>query len=429
VESDPSLLVAGLAALLVITGFLVSCETAFVALKPSVWRYWEDERRLAGRTVAWLHRHRWLTLSTGAAGSLVALFLAQRWALLLAAPAWGPEWGALGSWLLLALVLIPLCMVPAYYLAARSPERVSRWCALPLFVLTIVASPVTFALLTLARLFLLGFGVRASHLRAPLTEDELKAMLAESEEHDTLPEPQRRMLYGVLSFADQTAAQVMTPRPDIISVCGDCALRVALTLALEHQHRRLPVYGEDDDDILGVLYLKDILPYLRSGDLDDPVRVATRPAFYVPEMLPAADLLRQLQQSRQTIAIVRDEYGGTAGLVTVEDLVEQIVGEIRDEYDTAEEPEIVRVCDSELVCDGLVSLHPLENLLHQDLPDEHYDTLAGFLLDLAGRIPSEGEHFTWRNLELVAERVRGNRVERVRLLQHPLPGEAAADDD
>jgi putative hemolysin len=374
--------------------------------------------------VAWLHRHQFLTFATTSSLIVCCLWAIQSLAWGLSRPQGDPWTAAALAFALGAGLGIPLLALLPQYAAARRPEAAARLTAPFLAGLVIVLSPLALALTALSHLVLMLLGVRSRDLRPPLTEEELRAMVAESEEQGTLPEPQRRMLYGVLDFADQTTAQVMTPRPDIVSVQADVPLREALAVALKHKFRRLPVYGENDDDIIGVLYLKDILPYLRTGDLDKPARVAARAAFFVPESLPAKDLLHQMQQGRQTIAIVRDEFGGTAGLVTVEDLLEEIVGDIRDEYDTGEEPEIVVLSENELLCDGQISLHRLTNLLQQPLPDEDYDSLAGFVLDLAGRIPRQGEQFSWHQLVFIVERVSGNRLRRIRVLRQDSPDNA-----
>ncbi len=420
-EPDPNLPVALLAVALVGLALFSSSEAAFVSLHPAARRRGRPERGGLGKLVAWLHRHRGTTLATLALGNVVSL-----WALVylggsLLAGVMAPPGGLLVAGAVAAFLLVPLFGLLPHYLARRRPERVGLITALPVTACLLLLSPLVLPLLGLSRLVLAAVGVKSADLRRPLTEDELKEMLAQGEEHGVLPKPQARMLYGVLDFADQTAGQVMTPRPDIVSLQGDRPLADALALALESKHRRVPVYGENDDDILGVLYLKDILPYVRSADLDQPARVATRPALYVPEALPASELLRRMQAGRQTIAIVRDEFGGTAGLVTTEDLLEEIVGEIRDEDDLGEEPEIVALGEDEYSCDGHVSLHPLANLLHQPLPDEQYDTLAGFVLDLAGRLVGPGEQVTWENLVFTADRVRGNRLERIRVRRLSVP--------
>jgi len=205
----------------------------------------------------------------------------------------------------------------------------------------------------------------------------------------------------------------MTPRPDIVAVEASATVREALRAALEAKHSRLPVLEGDKDHIIGILYVKDLLPYVRLGELDKPVRLGARPPHFVPESLPVDELLRQLRVGRRSLAIVYDEFGGTAGLVTVEDLLEEIVGDIQDEYDI-EQPEIVRT-DSCIMCDASISLHDLDNLVAESLPTEDYDSLGGVVLELAGRIPQAGESFDWGGLTLTVEEMEGLRISRVRV--------------
>lgn len=428
-DSDPHLAAALLVAALAFVAFFAGSEAAFLALKPAAWVRWQEERRPLGRLLSSLHTHRTTVVATIMAAGLVATYLAQYLSTTLGCQWLGLPWGPVVAFLLTALVVVTVCLAPPVSYSTQEPEKAARSSAPLLALVTVLAAPVILLLTGISRLILLALGAREKNLPKPVRDDQLKTLLAESEQQDTLPEPQRQMLYGVLDFADQSVAQVMTPRPDIISVPADASLREALAVALEYKHSRLPVYGQDDDDIIGVLYLKDILPYLRDEEMNRPIRRATRPAFYVPETLPASELLRRLQRQRQTIAIVRDEFGGTAGLVTIEDLLEEIVGAIHDEYDQGEEPEIIEVSEEEWLCDGSVSLHPLENLLHQELPDEQYESLAGFVLDLAGKIPDSGESFTWGNLTLVAERVHQHRLEKVRIIKHLLEEESSDPGD
>ena len=427
-EPDPNSLVALLVVALVLLALFAGGETAFVSLQPTARRRGGQERGGLWRLVAWLHRHRSESLAALSLGNVASLWAVVYLGSGLLEGALAPAWNVLVALGVAAAVLVPLFGLLPHYAAARRPEWAALLTALPVGACFVLLYPLVVVLLVLSRVILTVLGVKRADLRPPLTEEELKEMLAEGEQHGVLPKPQARMLYGVLDFADQTTGQVMTPRPDIVSIQGDRPLADALALALETKHRRVPVYDENDDDIIGVLYLKDILPYVRSGDLEEPARVATRPALYVPETLPASDLLRRMQAGRQTVAIVRDEFGGTAGLVTTEDLLEQIVGEIRDEDDASEEPEIVGLSEDEYSCEGQVSLHPLANLLHQPLPDDQYDTLAGFVLDLAGRLVRQGEQVTWENLIFTADRVRGNRLERIRVTRVSLSDEDEEGD-
>ena len=404
--------VALLGAALLLIAFFAAAETALLAVRPAAWLPWLEQGQCRGRLWARLHRHQPVVRGTMMTGGVATVYLFGYLATCLMLDL-NVTWSPVIGFLLSAVIVVPLGVaLPVNYTAQR-PEGVAIALAWPITVISVLLWPVTFLLRGLMRLVLLARGVTRVELHAPPTEEELRTMLAQSDKQGVLPEQQRQMLYGVLDFADQTTAQVMTPRPDMVSADADAPLSEALSLALEHHHRRLPVYEENDDNIVGVLYVKDALPYLRDKELSEPARVAARPAFYVPESLPARELLRQLQQSRQTVAIVRDEFGGTAGLVTVENLVEQIVGPIRDEDDLTEEPEIVETGPEEYSCSGLISLHRLENLLHVELPVEDYESLAGLVLALAGHIPGSGESFAWGQLSLTAERVSRHRLERV----------------
>lgn len=230
------------------------------------------------------------------------------------------------------------------------------------------------------------------------------------------------MLRGVLEFGDYAVKQIMTPRPDMVCVAESQSIQDALDLGLEYRHSRLPMYDATPDNITGVVHLKDLLPYAMEDDLGAPVKDLARPAYHVPESLPADDLLRQLQRERTLLAIVKDEYGGTAGLVTVEDLLEEIVGDIRDEYDV-EEPEVVQTAPAEYLCNARVSLHELQDhLTHTLLPTDEYESLAGLVMDIAGHIPVVEERVCYGALTLTVEQMTGPRIERIRVVEGPPSG-------
>jgi CBS domain containing-hemolysin-like protein len=189
---------------------------------------------------------------------------------------------------------------------------------------------------------------------------------------------------------------------------------------MEAGHSRIPVYEDSVDDIVGVLYAKDLLPPLREGDTSQPIRALLRPAYFVPETKKADELLPDLQQRRVHMAIVVDEYGGTAGLVTIEDLLEEIVGEIQDEYDT-EEPFFVQLDENEYVCDARIDLDDLNRLADTELPTEDTDTLGGFIYASMGRVPNVGNQVHHHDLTFTVESVVGRRIKKVRVERHRLP--------
>ena len=221
------------------------------------------------------------------------------------------------------------------------------------------------------------------------------------------------LISSVLEFSDAVVREVMVPRPDMVTIAAGQQSDEALEMILASGRSRIPVTGEDLDDVLGVLYARDLLRFQESGASPAQVRTLMRPAHFVPETKKVFDLLRELQREKVHLAIVVDEFGGTAGLVTIEDLLEEIVGEITDEYDTEER--MIEESGHGYLVDGRLSVEDLAELVGMPLPDENWDTVGGLILGLAGRVPEEGETFQVDGVNLTAERVQGRRVARVRV--------------
>jgi CBS domain containing-hemolysin-like protein len=222
------------------------------------------------------------------------------------------------------------------------------------------------------------------------------------------------LISSVLDFTDAIVREVMVPRTDMVTVPAEANTDHALDVVIAEGTSRVPVTGEGLDDVLGVLYAKDLLRLMDSGEGPKPVTEIMREASFVPETKRVFELLRELQADKVHLAMVVDEFGSTAGLVTIEDLVEEIVGEIVDEYDV-EEPMITSLPDGGLLVDARLPVADLSELTEVELPDEDWDTVGGLVLGLAGRVPQEGESFEYDRLLFVAERVQGRRVAAVRV--------------
>ena len=222
------------------------------------------------------------------------------------------------------------------------------------------------------------------------------------------------LISSVLEFTDGIVREVMVPRTDMVTVAASDDTDRALDVVLECGRSRIPATGDDIDDIVGVLYARDLLTLFDTGGEARPVSKIMRAAFFVPETKKVSELFRELQTEKVHMAVVIDEFGGTAGLVTMEDLLEEIVGEIVDEYDE-EEPLIQPVAEGEYIVDGRLPVDELAELVGTELPDEDWDTVGGLLLGLAGRVPEEGEVFHLDAISLTAERVQGRRVSRIRV--------------
>jgi CBS domain containing-hemolysin-like protein len=222
---------------------------------------------------------------------------------------------------------------------------------------------------------------------------------------------EERLVDALGRFSDTAAREVMTPRPDVVAIAGAAPVSALRRLMSETKYSRIPVYGKDLDDMQGVVEVRDLLDF--QGDPDSPVSGLVRPVHLIPETKRIPDLLREMQGRRVTFAVVIDEYGGTAGIVTVEDIVEELVGEIKDEYDVEGDPLVVEA-DGSVVADGRASVDQLEEALETELSlDEEIDTVGGLVTSIFGEIPRAGERTSYRGFEvevLAAEKKRVNRV-------------------
>jgi CBS domain containing-hemolysin-like protein len=244
-----------------------------------------------------------------------------------------------------------------------------------------------------------------------VTEEEIRTMADVAASEDAIETEERRLIHSIFEFGDTVVREVMLPRPDMVAVDAEDSIEDAIDRAIEHGFSRLPVCEEHStDNIIGLVYLKDLVRRSRAGARDTPVRVAVRPAIYVPEQKRVSELLREMRTKQFHMAVVVDEHGATAGLVTLEDLLEEIVGEIADEYDV-ETPAIERLPDGSLRMAGRTPIDEVSEVLEMELPDTEWDTIGGLVLNLLGHVPEEGEVVRFPGLELRTERVQGRRIE------------------
>ncbi len=237
----------------------------------------------------------------------------------------------------------------------------------------------------------------------------------EPEEDDEDDGAERELISSVLEFGETIVREVMVPRPDMITLPATAPTDRALDVILDEGKSRIPLLGKGIDDIVGILYAKDLLRVGRElGATPVPVVDVARSPYFVPETKPVPDLLREMRTDRAHLAIVVDEYGGTAGLVTIEDLLEEIVGEISDEYDEDEQM-VVALDSGGWLLDGRLPIDELDALLASGYTSDEWDTVGGFVLGLAGRVPREGESFEAEGHLFTVDRVQGRRVARVRL--------------
>ncbi len=332
--------------------------------------------------------------------------------------------GELVATVVMTVVLFVFAEVTPKTFAIKQTDRVALVLAPMLVALRRIVGPVATSLVRLANVIMPGKGLPQGPF---ITEAEIRQLAEVASEEEQIEEGEVRLIHSIFEFGDTIVREVMVPRPDIVAIEADRSLRDVQALVLQHGYSRLPVYDDDLDNVLGFVYAKDVLKALHQGKQDMPLREVCRPAHFVPESKKAADLLREMQRDKFHIALVTDEYGSVVGLVTLEDLLEELVGEIEDEYDRAE-PEIAEVGQGVYRVDGKVSIGQVNELLDVELPDEEWDTVGGLLLGLLGSIPDEGEEISFQNLNFTAERVNGRRIAKVLISRRdPEPDEETAE--
>jgi putative hemolysin len=271
-------------------------------------------------------------------------------------------------------------------------------------------------LIQLANLILPGHGLKEGPF---VTEDDLRTMADVAADEEVIEREERRLIHSIFEFGDTVVREVMVPRPDMVAIEADATIEAAIERAIAAGYSRVPAYEDTSDNIIGLVYLKDLVQRARAGGRDEAVRVVLRPAVFVPEQKRVAELLREMQSKQFHMAIVVDEHGGTAGLVTLEDLLEEIVGEIVDEYDV-EAPGVERLPDGSLRVPGRTAIDEVSEVLGLELPDTEWDTVGGLVFNLLGHVPDEGEGVRFQDLEFRTERVQGRRIVSVRI-SHAAP--------
>ena len=300
-------------------------------------------------------------------------------------------------------------------LVARDPDRFALLVAVPMQVMVKLVSPVSRLLSGTADL-LAGPGPQGMSCTAVVTEEDIKAMINLGEERGSLKEEEKELLHKVFEFGDTLASEAMRPRTEIVSVPSNVTLREVFALVSEFGYSRYPVIEDTVDTVIGILYIKDILVAMATGEVkrEDGIQQFIRPANFIPENKRVSELLSEMQRERFQIAIVIDEYGGTAGMVTLEDLIEEIVGSIHDELET-EEKDVQIVDEKNFVVSGQSALDEVNGLLDASLHSNDFNTLGGFVFGLFGRMPRVGEQLKYKNLRLEILELEGRKITKVKI--------------
>ncbi len=399
---------------LVLAALAASAETSLTSISRVRLRQLVEQKVPQAIVIERLHRDPNAYLSTILIVNTVAIIVASSTATLLALHLYRER---LAEWLVslvLSLVVLVACEITPKTLALQRAERVALRLARLVAWATLVMRPVVFVLTSITRLILRIMGGKAQ-VRGPfVTEEELKMLVSVGEEEGVLEEEEREMIHGIFEMGDMRVRELMVPRTDLVAIEGNEPIENAVELVTKHGHTRIPVYEGDLDHIVGVLYAKDLLRAVVRGEHKSLREIARKP-YFTPESNKVQDVLRDLRKNRVHMAIVVDEYGGTAGAVTIEDILEEIVGPIQDEYDIGEEDEIQFISPNEVVLDGRVSVDDVNELLKLDIAADDYDTIGGYVLNQLGAAPKVGATLKLGNADLRVEAVQGTRIKKVRI--------------
>lgn len=320
--------------------------------------------------------------------------------------------------ILLAYITLVLGELFPKRLALQNSEAIAMFSVKPLLLISKITVPFVKILTVSTSLLMRIFGIDSEKLEEKVSEEEIRMMIDVGEENGVLNQTEKEMIDGIFEFDDTLAREVMTPRIDVFSIDVNTPIEKIIEMVSEEQYSRIPVYEYDIDNIVGILYMKDLFSELINAKLDnESIKTLIRPAYFVPETKNIDTLFRELQITKNHIAILIDEYGGFSGIVTIEDLIEEIVGNIFDEYDEIENEYIVKLDQNTYMATGSAPIDEINDLLHLKLPSENYDTLGGFIIDILGTIPIEGENpvVEYDNAVFKIEKIEEKRISEIKI--------------
>lgn len=313
----------------------------------------------------------------------------------------------------LTLLILVFGEITPKTLSTIYSEQIALKYAKIIYILMVVFTPVIFFVNQLSLGVLMLLRIDPNKKRDPITEDELRTIVEVSHEEGVIETEEKKMINNVFDFGDSLAKDIMVPRIDMVMVEVDATYEEVIALFREERFTRVPVYEDTTDNVIGIINMKDLI--LFDKDEAFSIRDFLREPLYTYEFKKTAELMVEMRKTFNNIVIVLDEYGATAGLITLEDMLEEIVGEIRDEYDQDEEDEVREVAPGEYIVEGSMKLDDLNDMLGLKLESEDYDSIGGLVIGLLDHLPEDGEAVSYENLRLVVEHMEKNRVEKIHL--------------
>lgn len=402
-----------LAALLGLSALFSSSETAITSIGRGKLLAIQERNPQKQRGIEWLIADMQRALTVILIGNNLVNIAASAVATSLAISLIGAK-GLIVAVFFMTVVIVIFGEILPKSIAIIKPESIVATTLPLLRIINVLFAPLIWITVAIVRFFGSLLKVDLSSQHPFVTREEIEQMVNIGEASGVFEEEERRMIHGVISFEETRAYEIMVPRTDMVTVSGEISVQDSIPVFRECGHSRLPVYDKNPDHILGILYVKDLIGALISDSMSKKVLSLAREALFVPETMRIADLFDVMKGKRVHIAIVVDEYGGTAGLVTLEDLIEEIVGEIQDEYDD-ESSLIQKEPDGSYLVRGHMGLEDLSEMLHYPFESSDMDSIGGLILSLAGRFPDEGQRLPYGHWEFQVLEVEDHRIKLVRV--------------
>ena len=435
----PQLLLIGF--LVLVNAFFAAAEMALVSVRRTRIKQLADEGNARAKTVQKLLESPTNFMATTQIGVTMVGFLASAFAAveLAGAPTrWLQATGLSQSTahglaiflitLLIGFVTLVIGEIAPKSLGMQHAEKLALAFGGTVRFLSVIGLPAVKIVSFFSDLIVRPFGGHVRFSAPILTEEEFRMLVEAGEEEGVIEEEEREMIHSIFDFTDTVARQVMKPRTDIHAASITSTLDELLDVITSSGHSRIPIYEENIDHIVGVVHAKDLLPVLKQEKRSFDIMAVMREAYYIPETKDVDELLAEFKRGNIQMAIVRDEYGGTAGLVTVEDLLEEIVGEIRDEYDV-EEPLIQIIDEDHAIVNARMSIDEINEQMDLDIPEsEGYETIGGFVFDLFGHQPVEGESISHENIDFVVDKVESGRLHSISVTRKDEPSPETEDN-
>lgn len=402
-----------------LSGFFSASETALTGFtRGKLSEVEENNKKAADSLKEWIKKPNKMLTGILIGNNIVNILSTTVATLLVTSLTNGKSKGAVVAYVTVSMTIIILIFgeITPKLLAKNYTRLVSEKVIKPISILSWLCTPITFLLMIISRAITVVFGLKIKEESLLITADEIKSVVSAGSEEGVLEEEEKAMIHSIVEFGDTVVKEVMVPRTSMFALEATRTLEDSWDEIFVHGFSRIPVYKDIIDNIIGIIYLKDLFEVVRSGELDKPIENYVREAYFVPETKDLVEMLEEFKEKQVHMAVILDEYGGTNGIVTIEDLLEEIVGEIKDEFDEEEEEEIKKLDEKSYVILGKVDLDKINEELGISIPSlDDYDSVGGYISYELGKVPDLNDVISNEDYEIKVVEIENRRVNKVKI--------------